>query len=100
MEKTLYLKTACQIRKWRQDRPGSNSAHHFMEKEYVIGTRFSELAGELDEQQRRTLLLALKSSLEKERRRSLARKCSYDAGRHISLYIAVKTLSDMKKPPA
>lgn len=58
---------------------------------------YEAMVGRLSESERCMLLRSLSASLEKERRRCKARKWNYDAGRHISLYIAVKTLAKIRK---
>lgn len=100
MDKSRFLRVANRARRdfFSRSTPEvarcGNGAKHF------VDVRFTELAKDLNKAERLDLVDALKASLEKERRRCLGRKNNYDPGRHISLYIAIKTLmSDETKPP-
>jgi hypothetical protein len=100
MNKSRFLGIADGIRKERLRRSTQNNAFGATEAQHGVGSRFWELAKDLNQGERVQLLQSLKTSLEKERRRCLGRKQTYDPGRHISLYFAIKTLtSDNKKPP-
>jgi hypothetical protein len=99
MEKCQFLKVANGVRKERSCRAPDNKTGRNLEVERSAALRFSELAKDLSGGERLQLLQSLKSSLEKERRRCIGRKHNYDPGRHISLYIAIKTLTSEKRRP-
>jgi hypothetical protein len=99
MDKNRYLSVANSIRRDRLHVSNQAQRFRFMETESAVSARFCDLAAKLVESEKQALLNSLKSSLEKERRRKLGRKASYDPGRHIGLYLAVKSLSQHIKPP-
>jgi hypothetical protein len=100
MDKSRFLEIADGIRKEQLRRSRQDNAFGSTWAERGFASRFRELAKDLNQGDRIQLLQSLKASLEKERRRCLGRKHNYVAGRHINLYIAIKTLTaETKKPP-
>lgn len=100
MDKSQYLKVSYGIRRDKLRQSTQNSTGHMIGAERAVFARYSELSESLNEAERQAMLHSLQASLEKERRRSFGRKISYDPGRHIGLYLAVKALSQNVKPPA
>lgn len=100
MDKSRFLQIADGIRKERLRRSKQVNAFGSTRVELGVALHFRELVKDLNQGERIQLMQSLKASLEKERRRCLGRKHNYDPGRHISLYIAIKTLTaETKKPP-
>lgn len=58
---------------------------------------FESSIARLESGERRLLLASVARLLERERRKCRARADQYDAGRHISLYLAVKSITQIEK---
>lgn len=100
MDKSQFLTIAHSVRKERVPQSTHSTTGRNFETECSLSLRFGKLAEDLTKTEQLVLVASLKASLEKERRRCKGRKLNYDPGRHISLYIAIKTLSSYnKKPP-
>ena len=100
MNKVKLLKTASAMRHGRTKAAESCAASGFLPKMAGLAASFETGLAKLRPEERSHLLLSLKQLLERERRRCRARAGRYDAGRHISLYMAVKTLMADKSPGA
>lgn len=99
MDKRLYLTVARSALNERMTRREGHTRCVTLDAFEASANAYENLIGQLNNRERSALLQSLSTSLEKERRRCKARKWNYDAGRHISLYVAVKTLAENEAKP-
>ena len=95
MNRTLYLKTASTILNGRAFQTGAPARPKILQEIAGQTASFESGVAKLGDSERRQLLASLTPMLERERRRCKSRAGCYDAGRHISLYLAVKTINQM-----
>ncbi len=100
MNKVKLLKTASAMRDAKAKAAGSDPASGFLPKIAGLTASFETGLAKLRPEERKHLLSSLVQMLERERRKCRARAGRYDAGRHISLYMAVKILTTNKNPGA
>ncbi len=92
MNRTQYLKTASAILNGRSTRPDGSGRPTVVQEIAGQTATFERGIAKLELHERAQMLEYLAPMLERERRRCKARAGRYDAGRHISLYLAVKSL--------
>ena len=97
MNRTLYLKTASTILNGKALRSNGPARPIFAQEIAGHAQSFQNGIANLGPSERGQLLTNLTLMLERERRRCKARAGRYDAGRHIGLYLAVKSLMKMDK---
>ena len=100
MDKTRYLKIAAANRASRASASIQRANIHDMGCIAGLCGKTEARLAVLTVEERGLLLMTLTRMLERERRRCRARAGRYDAGRHIGLYMAVKFLTENKKPGA
>ncbi len=97
MNRTQYLKTASAILNGRSARADCTGRPIVVQEIAGQTATFERGIAELKPSERAQMLASLAPMLERERRRCKARAGRYDAGRHISLYLAVKSLKSINK---
>jgi hypothetical protein len=97
MNRTTFLRTASSIRNGRIRTEGTAARTMTVQAIAGFAHEFEICAAKLAPTERTILLSSLLPMLERERRKCKARAGRYDAGRHISLYMAVKSLMKMDK---
>jgi hypothetical protein len=95
MNRTIFLKTASSIRNDRIRTQGTAARAMTVQSLAGFAAGFESNIAKLSASERSLMLSSLLPMLERERRKCKARAARYDAGRHISLYLAVKSLTHM-----
>lgn len=97
MNRTILLKTASAILNGRILRQQGTARPMIVQEMAGQTASFESSVAKLKPIERRQLLASVSRLLERERRRCKARAGLYDAGRHISLYLAVKSIMQIEK---
>jgi hypothetical protein len=97
MNRTLYLQCASSIRIGRIRTEVAAAPAKSAQEIAGFAAGFEVNVSRLSVSERSHLLSSLLPMLERERRKCKARAGRYDAGRHISLYFAVKSLTQTVK---
>lgn len=100
MNKVKFLKTASVLRTDKAKTAGHEPATVYLPRMAGLPASFEAGAARLSADEREQFISSLKQMLDRERRRCRARAGSYDAGRHIGLYMAIKMLNANKSPGA
>lgn len=100
MDRTRYIKIAAATRNSRARALSAHASTQVLHSIAGICGKTEERLSKLTAEERGLLLTTLTAMLKRERRRCRARAGRYDAGRHIGLYMAVKFLTENKKPGA
>ncbi len=99
MKRAVYLKTAIAIRdEGTRIKEDHMHAVQKLPKTADLAASYKEHLAQLMPTESKQLLFELTRMLERERRKCKARAGLYDAGRHIHLYLAVKSLKANKNP--